>query len=174
MSATINQIIAGTYPGGDTSRTLQLRSTSGTTVTLVDSVDTVLPLFTTVEAGSINFSASNTTDLLSINSGVITGTIDLNVHTTGSNVAFSLWLESSVNGGSTWAPVPNSLRQTTIITDATVVSASILVGNVVAGALTRFVVRRVGGTTCVIRSDVLATSTGNVTQQAMLIRLYGI
>jgi len=38
MTAQINQVIAGTYPGGDTSQTLQLRSTSNSTINLVNFV----------------------------------------------------------------------------------------------------------------------------------------
>lgn len=174
MTAAINQIIAGTYPGGDTSQTQQLRATYSGTLALADNTETLVPLFTTVENTNINMSATDVNTLLTSKTGVITGALELNVFTTGANVQFSVWLEYSVNGGSTWQPVPGSLRQSTIATDATVNAGSTLIGNVFAGALTRCRVKRVGGTTCTIAPVTLTTATGNVTQYSSLFRVYGI
>lgn len=174
MTQTVNPPISGSYPGGDTSQTLQIRATYAGPLSLADGVETTIPLFTTVEAGAINLSSPDTTTLVCAKSGTITGAMDLNVHTTGATVTLAVWFEYSADLGSTWAPVPNSLRQYTVATTAVISTPSMLVGTLTAALITRCRIKRTGGTTCVLQADTVATATGNVTQPATLIRIFGI
>src|SRR5574337_1019817 len=114
MSSSVNHQTADTYPGGDTSFTFQIRSTYVGTISLVDSVETVLPVLDTVEAGNIGCFPVSTSVLRVDHDGTVTGALEIHVHTTGPTVEFNVWLEISPDAGVTWIPVPNSLKKSQI------------------------------------------------------------
>ena len=164
------------YPGGDTSKTVVYRAYSNTT-TAIGTGDTVIPVFETedLSAGPLTgfTKISNTVLQSSGRTKNITGVLNFNVVTTGSGVEFSTWLESSTDNV-TWAPVANSLRVNVITTDATVDVGGPLVGPIQAGVYIRVVAQRTGGTTCNIQQSTHAAATGNVSQPAAIIKVYGI
>lgn len=174
MSSQINQIVAGTYPGGDTSTTAQFRSIDNSTYNLVDNTETLIAAATTVDPGNINIIALSTTVIKYINACTVGGTLVLNVHTTGAAVTFNVWFEYSLDNGNTWAIYPNSFKQILIATDATFDIGSTLFGAVPAGTQFRLKCRRNGGTTCTLSANTITVAAGTTTQPSVLLRLYGI
>ena len=73
----------------------------------------------------------------------------------------------------TWNNVPNSLRQATVSTDATVSVGDVVTGILPAGSYFRIVGRRVGGNSAELHTETVATNVGNVTQRAIFLRVYG-
>ena len=166
----IIRVDASTF--GLSSTQLAFRSTSASTTT-VNTTDTIIPAFETLDTGNIGITKiSNTVIQLGLN-GNMTGIIEMRLVTTGSAVTFDFWIEQSLDNV-TWTPIPDSLRSQIVDTTASISFGSSIVGRTFAGAYVRFVCKRTGGTSAVLQQGSVVTNTGTVFEQAILVRVYGI
>lgn len=157
---------------GDTSATFAGRFYCTSDVT-INTTDTVLPMFEVQEAGNVNVEKISNSVIRILKTSIVVGTVSYNLTTTGSSVSFLTWIEGS-SDNATWNAVPNTLRQATISTDATVSVGDVVSGFLPGGSYFRFVAKRIGGNSAVLHTETVAVNTGNVTQRAMFLRVYGV
>lgn len=157
---------------GDTSATFAGRFYCTSNVT-INTTDTILPIFEVQEAGNVNVAKISDTVIQILKTSIVIGTVSYNLTTTGSTVKFLTWIEGS-SDNVLWNPVSNTLRQATISTDATVGVGDVVSGFLPGGSYFRFMAKRVGGNSASLHSDTITVNTGNVTQQAIFLRVYGI
>lgn len=157
---------------GLSSTQLAFRTTSASTTT-INTTDTIIPAFETEDTGNIGITKiSDSVCRLGLN-GNMTGVVELRLTTSGSTVTLDFWVEQSVDN-ITWTTIPNTLRSELVSTSASVSFGSSLVGRTFAGAYIRFVCKRTGGTSATLQPNTVTAVTGNVTQPAVIARVYGI